>query len=202
MMQKVSLITEDGIQIAGIFKAGSHPSGSVLLLHMMPATKESWIPFMDVLAARGFSSLAIDFRGHGESGGVREDHKKKILDAQAGASHLSNLKAVVGASIGANVALQYVAALPGVPAVVALSPGLNYHGVLAMPAIEGLQRTQRAFLAASNDDPESDAAVEKLAERCLAKVMVKHFVGAGHGTTMFERAFGFMDELVDWIAES
>lgn len=199
MMEKVSIITEDGITIAGIFEAGLRPTGAVLLLHMMPATKESWIPLMDALAERGLSSLAIDFRGHGESGGVREDHQKKILDAEAGAAQLTNLKAVAGASIGANVALEFAAAHPTLPAVAALSPGLNYHGVLAMPAIEGLQRSQRAFLAASDDDPESDAAVEKLAERCLAKVTVKHPRGAGHGTNMFEHAPGFMDELVDWI---
>lgn len=217
MRQPVTLTTEDGVAIASSYTAPHGvPRGAVLLLHMMPATKKSYTEFARALAERGIASLSIDFRGHGDSqygpDGYKnfsdEDQQAKINDVEAGVAFLeskgfsANRIALVGASIGANLALQYAAAHPTIPAVVALSPGLNYHGVLTMPAIDGMPRVTRVYLAASSEDAESDAAVEKLAERCLAKLTVKHFDGAGHGTTMLEREPTLANELVDWIAKS
>lgn len=213
----VRLVTADGMTIAASYTAPRAQSrGAVLLLHMMPATKKSYAEFSRMLAYRGFASLSIDFRGHGDSqygpdGYERfsdEDHQKKINDVEAGVAYLeskgfsANHVALVGASIGANFALQYAAAHPTIPAVVALSPGLNYRGVLTMPAIEGMPRSTRVYLAASSEDADSDATVEKLAERCLAKLSVKHFDGAGHGTTILDREPAFANELIDWIAKS
>lgn len=209
----LTITAEDGIELSGNFRNAAGARTCALLLHMMPATKESYAAFAEKLAAAGIASLAIDFRGHGKSAdgpdGYRlfsdTDHQASLHDIEAGARFLQSKGAttgtlvLVGASIGANLALQYAAAHADVPAVVALSPGLNYRGVLATPAVTGLQRSQRLYLAASNDDAESDAAVERLAEISLAKTTVKHFDRAGHGTTMFERIPEFMDELVEWI---
>lgn len=212
-LEDVSLTTEDGVVIIGVFSAAPRARRGALLLHMMPATKESYALFQRRLAAAGIPSLAIDFRGHGKSGGGPEgyrsfsdaQHQESLMDVDASAKFLSsrgienNSLVLIGASIGANLALQYAAAHPDIPAVVALSPGMNYRGVLTTPAVKGITRAQRAYLAASRDDPESDAAVEKLAEISLAKTSVKHFDRAGHGTAMFEREPGFMDELIAWI---
>lgn len=209
----VTITAEDGLRLSGMFKSVPSPRTFVLLLHMMPATKESYAAFAEKLAAAGVASLAIDFRGHGKSAGGPDgyrrfsdtEHQEKMKDVEAGVRFLKSKGAatstlvLVGASIGANLALQYTAAHPDVPAVVALSPGLNYRGVLATPAVTGLKRSQQLYLAASRDDSESDAAVEKLAEISLARTTVKHFDRAGHGTTMFEQKPEFMDELVEWI---
>lgn len=217
MFERIRISTEDGLQLAGVFVAARAPlHRAVLLLHMMPATKESYTAFQETLAGAGFASLAIDFRGHGESDGGPDGYRrfsdaeqqKKMLDVEAATRWLEQKGVsgrdlvIVGASIGANLALEYAAAHPDVPAVVALSPGLDYRGVLTMPAVQGLGRRQRLYLAASRDDAKSDAAIDKLAEVSLAKTQVRHFDRAGHGTSMFEREPGFMDELVAWIQSS
>ena len=59
MIEKIELITEDGVKIKGIWQKVEGEK-AVLLLHMMPATKESWQNFSELLVENNFSSLAID----------------------------------------------------------------------------------------------------------------------------------------------
>src|SRR5687768_1995494 len=141
-MARISLFTEDGVTIIGSFRDVPDKKGCALLLHAMPANKESWAELQEKLTALGYASLAIDFRGHGESmtsasGGALVyqefndgQHQRKILDVKASVLWLKargcdvSRLALVGASIGANLAIRYASENPGLPAVVALSPGL------------------------------------------------------------------------------
>src|SRR3989344_5964043 len=66
MNEKVSFLTEDGVTVVGDYYEGGGEK-AVLLLHMMPSTRASWVSFANQLVADGFSALAIDLRGHGES---------------------------------------------------------------------------------------------------------------------------------------
>ena len=98
---------------------------------MMPAAKESWNDLAEIFCGAGYESIAIDLRGHGESvfnGSMRElnyrnfsdkEHQKSILDLEAAVDFLiKEQKAApaqisfVGASIGANLSLQYVSEHP------------------------------------------------------------------------------------------
>src|SRR3989344_7230766 len=143
-MERIKFLTKDGVEIHGLY-AGveSKNAPAVLLLHMMPAVKESWEGFQEKLREAGFQSLAIDMRGHGESvwgNGERIDYKnftdaeqqEKILDVEAAMRFLaeqgvkSEHVAIAGASIGANLALQYQAEHSEIKAVVLLSAGLIY----------------------------------------------------------------------------
>ncbi len=218
-MKPVSFSTEDGVDIHGLVREVGDGSRWALLLHMMPATKESYGPLQEALAARGVSSLAIDFRGHGGSRRTKDgrtldyqtfthpEHQAKIKDIEAAVAFLERAYGatttrlvLVGASIGANLAIQYGAAHAEVPGIVALSPGLNYRDVATMPLIQSLTRDRHVYLASSSDDEISGPAVEKLAERSLARTDVKRFADAGHGTRMFEAYPDFLEEIADWIA--
>lgn len=216
MREKVSFVTEDGVTIVGEFS----PAGigrAVLLLHMMPATKESWRPFADALASRAIASLAIDLRGHGESVASARgalDYKKftdaeqreKTLDVAAAMGWLTargldaKRVAVCGASIGANLAIAWAAKHPETPAVLALSPGLVYRGVTTGEEIEAVA-PEKLFLAASAEDKYSFESVRTLAALAPG-VLARELDGAGHGTTMFERDPALMEEAVDWLADT
>lgn len=211
--EKVEFLTNDQVTIVGEWCSAGDGSKKVLLLHMMPETKESWAVFQDKLLDAGLSSLAIDFRGHGESvkGEGRNldyknftdlEHQAKIRDVLAAVKWLkadgADL-AVIGASIGANLACQWGAEHPDTRAIAALSPGLNYRGVLTMPLVRALTRSQFLFLAVSDDDRESFNAAQKLNETSLAKTKLKLMRNAGHGTEMFNREPGLMDELITWL---
>ncbi len=187
---------------------------------MMPATKESYASFQEALVAAGVSSLAIDFRGHGESvlGPNRQkleykqfsdaEHQAKYRDIEAAIAYLadtyqatSDRVVLVGASIGANLALQYLAAHAEVPGAILLSPGLNYHEIPSMSFTQSLTRDRNILLIAAEDDPESAAAVDKLAERSLAKTDVILLKAGGHGTDVLGHA-ETQKQVVDWICSN
>src|SRR3989344_931611 len=99
MNEKVSFLTEDGVTVVGDYYEGGGEK-AVLLLHMMPATRASWIAFANKLVAEGWSALAIDLRGHGESvsvpGGALDyktfsdaEHQASIADVESGIEYLT-----------------------------------------------------------------------------------------------------------------
>lgn len=68
--ERVTIKADDGVEIAGSFfpaKDGSAPV--VLLLHGNGASRGQFATHAPWLNAAGYSVLAIDLRGHGESGG-------------------------------------------------------------------------------------------------------------------------------------
>lgn len=213
MSERVSFTTSDGVEIVGDFYP-SHGKAFAILLHMMPATRESWKPFAAHLVEAGYSVLAIDERGHGEStmdGKLDyktlsdEQQQAKIRDVEAAFIFLKGKDAqeanavVIGASIGANLAIQFLAEHPEMKAAVALSPGLDYHGIVTEPLVSRLASGQRVLLVASDDDEESFASIRQLKKRNPAQAEVFERTGIGHGTAMFDKDPGLMNELVAWL---
>ena len=218
-MARVEIITDDGVTIVGTYHEGGKDGPAALLLHMMPATKESWRTLVEALKARGFSTLAIDLRGHGESvlgqGGKRLDHKlfsdaehqAKANDVDVAVRWLEaqgrtrSRMAVVGASIGANLAISFAAADHQVPATVALSPGLDYRGVKTADPASSMPRSQKLLLAASEDDEYSFHSIRELS-KIKTDAEVQELKDAGHGTTMLEREPSFLQYVVEWIVNN
>lgn len=212
MAERVILTTSDKIQIAGVYY-GKPDQPAVLLLHMMPATKESWHRFSEMLAGRGFQVLAIDLRGHGESEGGPEGYKKfsdkehyeSMKDVEVGVEFLKSKSAssisLAGASIGANLALEYAAGHLEVSKAMLLSPGLDYRGIKTESAIGGLRDGQSIYFVASLDDPYSVETVKTLFLETpqVVEKQMKVFERAGHGTAIFEKEPVFMDEATNWL---
>lgn len=217
-METVTIDTSDGVRLVGdLVRPQGRPVCGVLLLHMMPATRGSWRLFSRQLAERGALSLAIDLRGHGESiwqGKNRlnwhafsdREHQASRDDVTAALNHLRGPLAagsrvgIVGASIGANLALEALANHGDITWAVCLSPGRNYHGLETAGLVARLTAGQRLFLAASDDDPESLRAVRALAhEETAGRVTTRELSGVGHGTTMWERQPRLMDDILAWI---
>lgn len=212
--QHITITTTDGIRLVADWYPVSQPRGWVLLLHMMPATKESYAGLTAALVEQGIASLAFDQRGHGGSDGGPKGYEAftdaqqqaKRLDVDAGIAYLvgqgmtPERLVLVGASIGANLALQYLAEHPDVPAAVLLSPGMDYRGVFLAPLAKNIVPQQRVLLAAGgSDDAYSTETVAELAEVLGDRATVRTFTRAGHGTTMLEREPEFLREVVQWI---
>ncbi len=219
-MERITFSTDDGITIVGDLYKAKEGSPCALLLHMMPATKESWATFAARLVDEGFTVLAIDLRGHGESSGTAttpldyktftdEAHRATIHDVEAAVRWLIRTQsvkdsriAIVGASIGANLAIAFAAKHRPPGTVVALSPGLVYHGVNTETAIYELAAMQKLYLAASDDDEYSFSSVRELAAMRPKMTILKELHNAGHGTTMLEKSPEFLEEVVQWVSKN
>jgi len=207
--------TSDRVKIVGDYYAGTGSAG-VLLLHMMPATRGSWREFVPRLLDRSWHVLAIDLRGHGESEGGPDgykkfsdgDHQASIRDCEAGIAYLEEQGVLreeltlVGASIGANLALQCLAECGDIPQGVVLSAGLDYHGVATAQYVEHLLPEQRVLFASSEDDgsngDENRTLYELVPEGVGKKIVV--YTHAGHGTDMFDREDpDLAEEILCWL---
>ncbi len=215
MDQSVRLTTQDGISLAGTYVNAEHPRGWVVLIHMMPSTKESFAPLAAALAGAGYASLAIDLRGHGASEGgpdgyktfTDQDHQRSVLDIDAAVAYARTRGAqdprivLIGASIGANISLQYLATHPALPAAVLLSPGLEYRGISAKEYVVMIQKGRGVFIVSSQDDGYNAQEAAEL-WGLIPEGVIKQkeiYVRAGHGTAMFEKEPSLIGLIIQFI---
>ena len=76
-LRVVDLKSTDGTLLKATYFSAGKPGPCVLLFHQANRTRTSWDGVARQLAAAGINTVAVDGRGHGESGGTREDGIKK-----------------------------------------------------------------------------------------------------------------------------
>ena len=220
MAERITFETNDHVTIVGDWYPVPTLAGAVVLVHMMPETRASWALFQRALSKKNLASLAIDLRGHGESTAGQdgaaldykefsdEMHQSSIWDVMGACDWLRSRGietrqiALAGASIGSHVCLQQLANEPVIPGALLLSPGENYHGIVAIEEIEKLGGDQSLLIASSEEDAESFTASKKLFD--LAPVRNKTFLpykGAGHGTSIFAADVTLLDKGAKWLFE-
>jgi alpha-beta hydrolase superfamily lysophospholipase len=179
---------------------------------MMPATKESWNEFASIIQKNGYSALAIDLRGHGEStdmNGIRldykefkdEEHRNSMNDIASAKEFLSGQNgidmsriAIVGASIGANLALWQASIDKNVRLIILLSPGLNYRGILADELAPRFK--EHVYILASERDTKSADGSRKIAGIFQGETKLEILKGDLHGTNMFTPVK--MNDILEW----
>lgn len=200
--KKIELKTNDGELIAATWYDVVDSKGGVVFTHMMPATKESWSELAKKCANEGYTTLALDLRGHGESSGgprgyehfTNAEHQKSILDLDAavkfllGKGIMPSDVILVGASIGANLSLKYLADHPELHVAVALSPGLDYRGITTPGEIKKLNKTNRILFIASKDDGDNAEQTKILFGLAPDGVdaQIKVYEVGGHGTDIIK----------------
>lgn len=214
--ERISFQTADRVTIIGDWTSPEGAKRAVLLLHMMPALRVSWLPLSRALNEARFATLAIDLRGHGESteqSGKKlnyqnfsdNEHQASRLDVDAAVNFLKskgfNEENVdfAGASIGANLALDALHRYKGSTRAVLLSPGLDYRGVKTEPLMKGLGAHQKVWIIAAEGDTysaESSAALQQLQKETAT---VKIFNGAEHGTNLFNPQPTLIQDIVKFL---
>jgi alpha-beta hydrolase superfamily lysophospholipase len=210
------LKTSDNVKIAYDWYPVEKPKGYLALVHMMPAVKESWKYFAGAAQKVGLAGIAIDLRGHGQSDGgpnsyqkfSDREHQKSILDLQAAVDYLKNQGAVpeqiifVGASIGANLSLWYLADHPEFKTAVLLSAGLNYRGIKTEPLVKKLQNSQKIMLVSARDDGGNAEMNEQLAGLIPADVKKELIVyeSGGHGTALLQAQPELLGRILNFVS--
>lgn len=211
-MMKINFITSDGWTIVANYYPA--PGNAVILLHKFASDKSEWTSFANELNQKGYAVLALDFRGHGESMNrngktitwesfTNADFNDMTKDLATARDWLTNKGydefAIVGASIGANTALNYAVSDSAVKTVVLLSPGLEFKGIVTNQTIRNF--TKPLFIVASNEDTYSARSATILYESAQGKKEIKIYDGAGHGTQMFARTD--LDRLIlNWLKDN
>lgn len=206
--QVVNVTATDDLTLVGDFySVGDTPAPAVLLMHMLGSQRSAWDPIIPALLEAGFNVLAIDLRGHGETGGGI-DWEAATTDVQTWLDWLREQPNVrpeaistVGGSIGSNLALIGCALDEQCVTAVALSPGTDYYGLLPLDTFAEL-RNRSVFLIAAHSDGYSASSVREMTSEFRGEIGVRLYRGGTHGTEFF----GVIPDtiiplIVDWLVE-
>jgi len=208
----------DGIPLhATVYRptnAAKSPPG-LILVHMVGSNRGAWESFAMRAQRDGYLCLAFDARGHGEStGGTGQDLSYRRFTTQdwlsvrgdVAAAHKALLEngahpndvAVVGASIGANLALLYSSDHSDIAATVMVSPGLDYKGVETEQAIQKLGKRPVLLVTSQGDSysAESCAALKKAASGLCE---LREYAGSAHGTNLVDGAANAAEDILLWL---
>ena len=110
--------------------------------------------------------------------------RASLAHVRSTGSGLSDAIAVIGGSIGSNLALVGCANDPDCTTAVALSPGLDYFGVTPETSVtEGL-RKRSVLLVASQGDTYSADSVKQMLSSATGDVAARIYTGNRHGTNL------------------
>lgn len=207
----VQFQAEDNFTIVGTLWGDENSSKNpIVLIHQLGRDRHSFDSFARRLFVKGFTVLSIDVRGHGESvkkgdeiiyytDFVDEDFRKISDDILKAKEFLKAEKIlVVGASIGANSALNYSVLDHSSAGIVLLSPGLDYKGIETKESSS--QQNVPLFIAASREDAYASQSSQIIFDRGpLADKKLILLENAGHGTDMLVSKRDFEEQVIDWL---
>ena len=150
-----------GLRMVGDRWAGDGDRGVVVLLHGGGQTRHSWARTSERLAAGGWTAIALDARGHGDSGwDPAQDYTLDAFaaDLVAFAATLDIPPVLVGASLGGITALLAAGEHPE------LARALVLVDVVVRVEPEGVSR----ILAFMSANPDGFASLEEVADAVSA----------------------------------
>jgi alpha-beta hydrolase superfamily lysophospholipase len=206
----ITFQSADGTTLSGeFFEAPNRPSPGVVLVHMLSRNKGDWHALPDRIRDAGITALTIDLRGHGGSSGSASPLTAMVQDVRAAAQWLASRPgvrpdaiAIVGASLGASLALLAAAELPQVRAVGALSPSLDYRGLRTDLGLIKRLGARSIWLAASSEDPLALRTMRDFAAESSGPREQHVSNAAAHGTQLLDRDAEVGRVLVDWLRRS
>lgn len=217
VQKDVQLTTRDGFAIFADYyppKKSAEPAPFVILLHMYRSDRTAWTPMIEPLRDAGFAVMSLDMRGHGQSATSDSQRRVEERDPEIFHEMQNDVRAaydwivqqpnvdrsrfaLLGASVGCSVAIQYAAKDKSVDAVACLTPGTNYLGLNTEEDIRQI-RGRNILLVAVTGERE---ASEKLATMCDG-AEAKIYQGDGHGTRMFESVTRVIPETVEFLRKN
>ena len=211
--EKTSFFTQDNIKITANYWPATSKK-AVILIHQFNNSKESYNSLAELLNENNYAVLAIDLRGHGESKAQGtlaspvylqpKDFTDMNLDLKAAKEFLQekgfNEFYLVGASIGANLAIIYPTQNTGFKAAIALSPGEDYKSLTPLPYAKKVSVS--TMIVASTDDKYSFDSAKKIHSLMKCKKKLVELKNAGHGTFMLENESNLSKQILEWLNQN
>lgn len=171
--EAVTMRTADDWPIRGVYQEGKGADKTVVLVHGRGRRKEQWYYLARTLERGGYGYLAIDMRGHGESGvgpdglpvswrkfkvsKAENEYANMGLDVQAAVEFLKSKGVaeesivLVGDDLGGVVALKYAAVHPKLAQIVMISPAMQYQDVTSVNAVRAYKDRYALFVYSALD---------------------------------------------------
>lgn len=173
-IKTLRLMTADDVSIsAAYYPVAAEQAPALLLIHGFGQSRDEWNAFAPLLQRNGIAVLSLDLRGHGQSNRrvtargpqlvdfnnfTAADYPAMLLDVNAGMDWLLEQPGInpkriglIGAGIGANLALRYATVNEDIAALLLLSPGINYRGIRTDDAIKKLGPIPLRIVVAQQD---------------------------------------------------
>lgn len=210
----VEIAAPDGVELAATYTYPGKPGADVLLLHMCNSDRSAWKSLAGKLAARGIHSLAVDYRGYGDSGGEQGEgaagrQMRTELwpgDVDAAFEYLRSRPGVdrarVGAgggSCGVDQAIDLARRHPGgVTTLVLLAGGVDDDGTTFLAENPWLP----ILGSASLDDGQTVSVMRwTLGFSSHPGNRFLEYPHGGHGTEMFAVHADLEPKIADWFQE-
>lgn len=194
----------------------------VILLHGLNRDHVVWNDLPALLVKAGYAVYAMDLRGHGKS--MTTTHKRKVNWRLLSPEQWQKLPkdvgeviqffqkgedypqvdgktvALIGEKLGSNVAV-YTARdnHDAVKAMVLISPGLDYKGIIPSQAI--VDYTNPALLITSQDDAYSYQSTERLYNWLLGPKALQVYKKIGDGSDMLSNRTSLGSQITDWLSQ-
>ena len=208
--------TQDGFEQQGILYTPKqeNPPG-LILVHAYGGNRGDWELFAVRARAHGYMVLAYDMRGHGFSTKQngksarynrfdRKDWRRAITDIGFAKKQLidqgasTNNLFIVGASIGANMAVEYASKDDEIQAVILLSPGIEYKGIGIEKTIKANRRLPILLMTAEGDRYSAKSA-EKMKAWSPSYTELRTYAGTSHGTDLVSRTERIIEDIFVWL---
>lgn len=190
----------------------SQPYGGapvIVVAHDWGGSFERWQDIAERFQKLGFGVILFNFRGHGDA----EHPYYYFTDKQVENLGLDLKLAVrfakdrsggkvllVGAGLGANLALQLAAQDESIKKVAAISPGLDYRGIQLDESM-AKKLGKRVFFIASQEDSFSVHSIEIFSHYFESPPETKLYATGGHGVWILKRLPESLVTLARWLSE-
>ncbi len=215
--EKITFITDDGFNISAIIGKPEEIDDdlpAVILIHQGGSDKSEWDVFFDQLVKQNYIVLAYDVRGHGESDKVDNiyalfnDPNQAPHDLFAAIEYLkdydivdSDRLAIVGASIGANLACVGISKM-NIKTAVAISGKTS--------AVENLNGVKELYLKSvfyiAADGDQNGKRVEwakELFQRTEPPRKIETIVNSSaHGVRILKDKPQVKNEIIIWLKDT
>ncbi len=211
----LTLTAADGQQIAAtLYDAPAPNAPGLILVHMYGSDRRAWDAFAVKANHDGYSIIAFDMRGHGDSAALNPESPKyrsfseddwrlvlQDIDAAKQALVASGADAdrigLVGASVGANLAALYAAQHTDVEALVLLSPGKSYKGLSIEEPFAAYGKRPSMLLTGEGDRYSADTC-RALHAMASGFTELREFPGIVHGTDILDANPNASGQILQW----
>ena len=199
----VSIRLDDGRTVAAlVFEPNQEPAAAVILVPMLGRPKDDWQQLAERLVDASIMAVAIDLPGQSlpaDAGELAAWHTAitGTVGYLVGRPDVRPYAiGVVGASLGANLAVLAGAADPRIRSLALVSPSLDYRGVRIEAAMK--QYGDRpALLMSSLKDPYAARSARELAATGSREMQWAET--PAHGTALLAREPDLVRSLVEWF---